>query len=368
MSVAIVHDYLTQRGGAERVVLSMAAAFRGAPIYTSLYEPNGTFPEFADVGVRTLSLNHLALLRRNHRMALPLLSQAFSRLEVSAEAVVCSSSGWSHGTQVDGRKIVYCHTPARWLYQPEHYLGDRRPIARLALDLLTPRLCEWDRAAARSADLYLCNSTVVQGRIRRAYGIEADLLPPPHSIDTTAARQEVEGLEPGFVLCVSRLLPYKNVDAIVAAFAGLPGERLVVVGSGPEWVRLAALAGANVRLVGSISDEELRWLYANCAAVVAASREDYGLTPLEGAAFGKPSAVLRWGGFLDTVVDRKTGVFFDAPRPSLIRDALQELFDASWDDDAIRAQADRHSEQEFIERLRRIVLGKPSRIEDPVLV
>src|SRR5436189_353008 len=119
MRIALVHDYLTQRGGAERVVLSLTRAFPDAPLYTSLYDPAGTFREFADVDVRPLALNAIATLRQRHRLALPLLAAAFSRLEVPADVVVCSSSGWAHGAQVEGRKVVYCHTPARWLYQPD---------------------------------------------------------------------------------------------------------------------------------------------------------------------------------------------------------------------------------------------------------
>src|SRR5437588_3963985 len=119
LRIALVHDYLTQRGGAERVVLAMTRAFPGAPLYTSLYDPAGTFPEFANVDVRRLSLDSVPLLRRHHRLALGVLAPAFSRLRVHADVAVCSSSGWAHGAHVTGRKIVYCHAPARWLYQPD---------------------------------------------------------------------------------------------------------------------------------------------------------------------------------------------------------------------------------------------------------
>ena len=366
MRVALVHDYLTQRGGAERVVAAMVRAFPEAPVYTSLYDPGGTFPEFRDADVRTLGLNRFGVLRRHHRLALPLFARAFSHLEVSADVVICSSSGWAHGTSVDGRKFVYCHNPARWLYQSEDYLGGRRSVARAALGILGSRLRKWDQRAAQSADLYLCNSSVVQERVRSVYDIEAELLPPPHSIDIAAPQRAVEGLTGGFLLCVSRLLPYKNVGAIVQAFAGLPDEQLVIVGTGPQEARLRAAAGPNVRLLGSIPDEELRWLYANCAGVIAASREDYGLTPLEGAAFGKPSAVLRWGGFLDTVDEGTTGVFFAAPTPEAIRETVIELAGSSWDGKAIQAHAERYSEPRFIERLRAVVLGEPARTEEAI--
>ncbi len=355
MKVAIVHDYLTQRGGAERVVLSMLKAFPDAPVYTSLYEPDRTFPAFRSADVRTLILNRLSPLRRRHRLALPLLARTFSGLELSADVVLCSSSGWAHGTTVRGRKIVYCYSPARWLYQRERYLGDSGPLAAAPLAVLRPYLLRWDREAVSTADRYLTTSTFVAEQIAALYGIEPQILAPPYTLDPSGARRATYGLEPGYFLSVSRLLPYKNVDAVVTAFRGSTERRLAVVGTGPEESRLRALASANVRFLGSVSDDELRWLYANCAGVVSASHEDYGLTPLEAAAFGKPAAVLRWGGFLDTVVEGSTGVFFDAPRAEAVRAALAELARREWDAGAIRAHAERYSEERFVERLREVV-------------
>jgi glycosyltransferase involved in cell wall biosynthesis/ubiquinone/menaquinone biosynthesis C-methylase UbiE len=355
--VAIVHDYLTQRGGAERVVLSMLRAFPGAPLYTSLYLPEATFPEFAAADVRTLPLNRVPPLRRNHRLALPLLAPAFSRLEVQADVVVCSSSGWAHGVRTGGRKVVYCHTPARWLYQPDRYLGERGAMdpARGALAVLRPALVRWDRRAARSAHRCLVNSRAVASRVRGLYGIEAEVLPAPQTVDPEGPQEELASLEPGFLLCVSRLLPYKNVDAVVEAVARLRDERLVVVGSGPDEARLQSGANGSATFVSSVGDEQLRWLYANCAGLLSASYEDYGLTPLEAAAFGKPAAVLRWGGFLDTVREDATGVFFDAPAPDDILQAIVALRSRDWDADAIRAHAGRYSEARFVELLRRVV-------------
>jgi len=354
MRVVLAHDYLTQRGGAERVVLSMMHAFPSAPVYTSLYDEQTTFPEFRHVEVRTSWLEHVPELRRRHRLALPLLASAFDHELVDADVVVCSSSGWAHGIHATGCKIVYCHTPARWLYDARRYLGGRHGVRWAVLTLLRPYLVAWDRRAAASATRYLANSAVVRERIRRAYGIDAEVLPPPPALRADGPQQPVAGLEPGFFLCVSRLLPYKNVDAVLQAFEGQRGQ-LVVVGRGPEEARLREIAPRGVHMLGSVSDDELRWLYAHCSAVVAASHEDFGLTPLEAAVFGKPSVVLRAGGFLDTVVDDVTGVFFDPPEPPAIRRALRSCSERSWDEEALRAHADTFSESRFCARLREIV-------------
>ena len=130
------------------------------------------------------------------------------------------------------------------------------------------------------------------------------------------------GIEPGFFLTVAHLLPYKNVHRTIEAFSLLPGERLVVVGEGAARAAFEALAPLNVRLLGGLADPQLRWLYANCRGVIAASREDFGLTSVESAAFGKPIAALRWGGFLDTIEEGRSGVFFDHPEPEEIAIAV----------------------------------------------
>jgi glycosyltransferase involved in cell wall biosynthesis len=355
MSIAIVHDYLTQRGGAERVVLSMMKAFPGAPVHTSLFHPEGTFPEFGSADVRMSQLDRIGVLRRNHRLAVPLLAPAFSTRRVDADVVLCSSSGWAHGVRTTGRKIVYCYSPARWLYQGDRYIGAGRALQQGALAVMRPPLLRWDRRQALSANRYVTLSSVVRDRIRAAYGIDAEVLPPPHTVDPDGPFRARVDVDAGFFLCIARLLPYKNVDAVIAAFKELPDEHLVVVGTGPEGERLARYAGGNVSMLGSVTDEELRWLYRSCAAVVSASHEDYGLTPVEAAAFGKPAAVLRGGGFLDTVVEGQTGVFFDHPDPHHIADAIRRLVNGAWPAQTLKAHAAHFDEAQFIRRLREVV-------------
>jgi glycosyltransferase involved in cell wall biosynthesis len=356
--IVISHDYLTQRGGAERVVLAMHRAFPEAPIYTSLFAPDRTFPEFKNADVRSLPLDRIRLLRSHHRLALPLLAPAFSALKIQADVVLCSSSGWAHAVTTNGRKVVYCYTPARWLYQSGRYLGRGHLVARVALRALRPTLVRWDRRAAHSADLYLAQSNVVRDRIRKVYGIEALMLPAPHSITERPFQQPLHGIRPGFFLCVSRLLPYKNLDSVIRAFGGLTSSSLVIVGTGPEAERLRRLATENVVFTKSVTDAELAWLYANCLGVIAAAYEDFGLVPLEAAAFGKPSAALRWGGFLDTVIEDKTGIFFESPSPSAIQRAVHQLTGRRFDPTILRSHAAEYSESQFISRLRSIVISQ----------
>ncbi|MGD0881667.1 MAG: glycosyltransferase [Acidimicrobiales bacterium] len=354
-TVALVHDYLTQRGGAERVVLTLADGYPSATIFTALYDPEATFPGFAGHDVRTLPVDRIGVLRDHHRLALPLLAPAFSRLHVDADVTVCSSSGWAHGARTSGAKIVYCHNPARWLYQADQYLSGSSRLAAVGLALLAPPLRRWDRKAAATADRYLVNSRTVRARVADVYGIDADVVPPPVDIDVGGPRRPPGEIEPGFLLCVSRLLPYKNVGAVAAAFALLPDQRLMVVGSGPLADELVAAAPPNVTVLGRVDDDELRWLYASCLGLVAASYEDFGLTPVEAAAFARPTAALRWGGFLDSIVEGETGCFFDEPEPRLIADAVIDLVNGSWSPERLTGHARNYSPERFLARIAEVV-------------
>jgi glycosyltransferase involved in cell wall biosynthesis len=358
-NVAIVHDYLTQRGGAERVVLSMLKAFPGAPLYTSLYEPDATYPEFADHDVRTLWTNRLRSLRTDHRRGLPMYPLAFSGLRIAdADVVLCSSSAFAHGVRTDARKIVYCHTPPRWLYdEADTYLAGWSGPVRAANRAIAAPMRRWDRRAAYSANSYIANSTAVQDRIRSTYGIAAPVVAPAVSPPGEDA-VPVPAVRHPFVLCASRLLAYKNVDAVVAAFGQVSDATLVVVGDGPEARRLQAIAGTNVMFLGRVTDAELCWLYSECEGLVAAAFEDFGLTPIEAAAFGKPSAVLRAGGFLDTVVEGKTGVFFENLTPGAIAAGVNRILRHRWDARTITVHAAHFGEDRFADELRAVALDQ----------
>ncbi len=361
VTVALVHDYLTQRGGAERVFLAMCRAFPEAQIYTSLYEPELTFPEFADFEIHTTPLNSVQMFRRHHRLALPFLAAAFSRLAINADVTLCSSSGWAHGASTRGAKVVYCNNPARWLYQTAQYTGRSQAASLAAARLVSGPLRRWDYRAGHSADTYLANSRVVRRRVRAVYGFDAEVVEPPITLDPNGTRSPIEGIHDGFFLCVSRLLRYNKVEAIIEAFANLPHERLIVVGTGPMEAHLKSKLPWNVELVGAVSESALRWLYAHCQALVAASYEDFGLTPVEAMAFGKPSVVLRYGGFLETVLEHETGVFFDEPTAPAIESAVGELQQGSFVPQFLTKRAGEYSQTRFGERLRSAVASAAER-------
>lgn len=365
--VAIAHDYLTQRGGAERVVLSLARAFPGAPIYTTLYDDAGTYPEFRDLDVRVSWLNRLPLFRRRHRLALPLLPIASQTVKIDADVVVASSSGWAHGFRTDGKLLVYCYTPARWLYEPQTYVGENDGrVARLALGILRPALVAWDRRAAKAATSYLAISSVTQKRLRQTYGIEAPIMAAPANLAPShdPIRDVARLPPPGYLLVVSRLLPYKNVMSTVRAASLLRDLRFVIVGAGPELSDLKRAAPGNVTFLQDVSDAELNEIYRRSRGLIAASHEDFGLTPLEAAARGKPTAALRGGGFLDTVRENETGVFFEEPLPEEIAIAVKKLLSIPWNPEVLLRHAEMFSEDRFIEQMHRAV-HEVSRMQSP---
>ncbi len=353
--VAIAHDYLTQLGGAEKIVLSMSRAFPNAPIYTMLYEPTTTYPEFADCDIRVSGLNRFRLARKFHRAALPIFPFVARSVFVDADIVLTSTSGWAHGFTTRGRKLIYCYSPARWLYLSDKYLGDdSNVVKRLGLRLTAPYLKAWDRRMARSADKYLAISTLIKGRIKETYDLDAEVMFAPVAMSQTHTLEPVAEVEPwladGYYLCVSRLLPYKNVDAIIRAFAD-GDRRLVVVGRGPEAERLRAMKTPNVKMLSDLTDGQMAWLYKNCRALIAASYEDYGLTPIEAGVWGRPTVALRFGGFLDTVDEGVTGVYFDAPEPASIIDGLDRFEATSFDEDKIRRHVEQFTEERFAQKL-----------------
>lgn len=352
MRTTIAHDYCTQYGGAERVALVLLEAFNGAELVTAVHNADRTFAGFGRYTVRTSPLQRVPAFRKDPRSAFPLMAAAWSGLRVDdVDAVVCSSSGWAHGVVAPPgvRKIVYCHNPARWLYQSDDYLmGRSRPVCWVARSM-APALRKWDTRAARTADVYVANSSVVAQRIRRAYGIEAAVVNPPSALDPAGTQEPVAGIEPGYLLSVGRGRGYKNLELVASAVRRHGHLRLVVVGGydGVEDMpRVTRLTG--------VSDEELRWLYANAAAVVSLSHEDFGLTPVEGFGFGTPAVLLRAGGFVDSLVEGETGTFVEREDEESLLEALERLPE-SFRPDAVRRHARRFTPEVFQSAMRGIV-------------
>lgn len=352
--IDLSHDYLTQRGGAERVVLAMQSAFPNAATHCALYEPDLTFPEFRGRDIRPLVLDRIGPIRRNHRLGLPLTAPAFRSRRVDAAAVLCSTSGWAHGIGCTGPKIVYCHSPARWLYRPDGYLRHFGRSARWGLSAARRLLERWDRAAMATADRILVNSTTIMDEVQHVYGRSSEVVPPTSTLDPAGGQQAVADLAPGFWLTVSRLLGYKRLDVLVETARHRSHEQFVVIGEGPHASALQAGAPGNVRWLGQVDDATLRWAYANSRGLVGTSEEDFGLTPLEAASFGTPSVVPKARGYLDHVVEGASGIFYDGSSNGLVA-ALDDLHDQKWPAARVTASVAEHQPAVFTRRIVEIV-------------
>ncbi|MBF6592098.1 MAG: glycosyltransferase [Ktedonobacterales bacterium] len=351
MRIALVHDYLTQMGGAERVLLAFHDLFPEAPIYTSLYEPGAVDPRFREMEIHTSFMRRLPGARRHHRWLLPLYPYAFDHLDLRAfDLVLSDSSAFAKGvlTRPDALHICYCHTPMRWAWNYEDYIERERlsPTARLLLRPLVSRLRLWDYASAARVDYFIANSPAVGARIAKYYRRESVVIPPP--VDTTRFQPAHE--HERYFLLVSRLVPYKHIDIAVEAFSrnGLP---LRIIGAGRDAGRLRKLAARNVRFLGHLPDDDVCRQMARCRALIFPGEEDFGLTPIEAQACGRPVIAYAGGGALTSIVEGSTGLFFAEQTADALMRAVARFDDAYFDPEAIRRHAEEFETQRFLRRI-----------------
>jgi glycosyltransferase involved in cell wall biosynthesis len=357
LKVAIVHDYLTQRGGAERVVLAFHSLFPDAPIFTSLYDPEDTFPAFEDLDVRTSFLQRVPHKGDKFRALLTLYPAAFSGFELEDyDLVLSSSSGWAHGiTQFKGLHLCYCYTPARWLYLQRSYFGRNGPVPawwRYPLQPVLTGLMRWDKRAARRVSHYIAISHASAQRIRRFYGRPATVVHGPIDIERIGVDPAAPTASPPYYMTLARLLPYKRIDRAIEACERL-GRRLIVVGHGPGSRGLRRMAGPLIEFRERVPDHELNRLLAGCTALIQAGDEDFGLAPLEANAAGRPVVAYGVSGALETVVDGVTGVLFHEPTADSLCEAMRRLEHRSWD----RFTLQEHAREFSLDRFKAEILG-----------
>ncbi|MCA1644933.1 MAG: glycosyltransferase [Chloroflexi bacterium] len=357
LKVALVHDYLNQYGGAERVLEELHALFPSAPVYTSMYWPEKMSATIRGLDVRTSFMQRLPLVRRNHQPFLLLYPLAFESFDLSSyDVVISNSSAFCKGvvTPPSTLHICYCLTPMRWVWNYHAYVERERlgTAARLVLPAAISQLRSWDVATAQNVDRFLAISRTVAARIRKYYRRDAAVIYPPVNCDAfalTAAKAE------NYYLIVSRLIPYKRIDLAVDAFSRL-GIRLKIVGSGGrDLTALRARAGRDVEFIGRVSDTELKQLYAGCRGLVFPGEEDFGIAPLEANASGRPVIAYAGGGALDTVVDGKTGVLFEEQQVECVIGAIRRAEATAWAPDQLRAHARKFDSQVFRDQMQQFV-------------
>ena len=352
--VAIVHDYLNQYGGAERVLEVMHDLYPDAPVYTSIYDVDVMPATYRAWDIRTSWMQRLPGWRRHFRNLFVFYPSAFESFDLSGyDLIVSSSSAFAKGIipPPGAVHVCYCHTPMRFGWRTADYI-EREGIggvkARM-LALVLPWLRTWDVASSLRVDTFVANSHVVARRIARYYGRRATVIPPPVELPPYDPAPPED-----FYLTGGRLVPYKRVDLAVRACTVLRVP-LVVFGAGRARPALEAMAGPTVRFVGRVDERTLRDLYRRCRGYITAADEDAGIQPVEAMAAGRPVIAFAAGGTLESVIDGETGRFFCEQSAAALATALARSREDRWDARAIRAHAEQFGRERFRARLAEVI-------------
>lgn len=344
---ALVHDWLNQQGGAENVLAEMHGMFPSAPVYTSFYEPRLVDPAFQRLDIRRTWLQRFPLWRTNHQALLPFYPLAFGNLRIpDVDLVLSNCSAFCKGvrTPPGAVHVCYCLTPTRFLWMPDTYLaGERAPVwSRRLLPALLAWARRWDRNAAQRVTQFVAISRAVADRIQRFYGRPSSVVYPPVEVERFTPTTDVGDA----FLIVSRLIPYKRIDLAVRACTAL-GLPLRIVGSGRAEADLRAVAGPTISFLGRLPDRDVSLEMARCRAFLFPGDEDFGITPVEAQAAGRPVVAFGSGGALDTVIDGTTGIHFREQTVASLGDALRRVQTMPFDADVLVANARRFNRENF---------------------
>lgn len=359
MRVALVHDHLNQNGGAERVLLALQSLWPEAPTFTLVHDPSAFGDMFAGREIRTSFLQRIPFHKRFFRYLLPLMPTATESYDLSDyDVIISSSSAFAKGIipPAYGLHFCYCHTPTRYLWTDAHsYINELRaprPVKAL-LPLLQHKLRIWDQLAAQRVDYFIANSHTVAHRIQRYYQRESTVIAPPVDTSEFSISQDPKR----YYLAGGRLVAYKRFDTIVDAFNKL-GRPVKIFGSGPEFENLKKKAKSNIELLGRVSNEERTELFENCIAYLHPQEEDFGITPVEAMAAGRPVIAWRRGGAVETVIDGETGLLYDDPHWAELADTVLHFDETAFTPSRIRAHAESFSTPRFHKEMRELVEQK----------
>ena len=354
MRIALVHDYLNQYGGAERVLEALHDGAPAAPVYTSIYDHAAMPAQYQTWQIHTSWMQYLPGWRRFFRHYFMLYPLAFNSFDLSAyDLVISSSSAYAKGVQVrhGAVHICYCHTPMRFVWQTDAYVARERiqGLTQRVMRFLLQFLRQWDIQNSRGVTHFIANSQVVAARIKTYYGREATIIPPP--VDLAPINTQPAG---DYLLTGGRLVPYKRIDLAVQACSAL-NIPLVVFGDGRDKAELQRLAGPSIRFVGRVSDAERQALFNGCRAFLFPGEEDFGIVPVEAQACGTPVVALARGGAMETVLPDDTGVLFDTPTAPSLASALERVAALRFDADRLRRHAEGFSRGAFDTRMQYLI-------------
>lgn len=347
MRVAFVHDWLDTYRGGERVLETMLELFPDAPIYTLFYDPKGMPRTITARSVFTPP--GIGWLRPFRKLLLPLLPALMESFDLRAFDLVISTSSAVAKGAIPGpqaKHLCYMHSPMRYIWdQNEEYFRTLRkiPFVNIAFQVMAAKMRQWDVASLPRVDLFVANSHFVRQRIKRFYGVEAQVIHPPVHTSRFAPTSAKEN----FYLVAGAFVPYKRFDLAIDACEML-GKRLIVAGSGPELKRLKECAGKKTEFIGNPSNEEMASLMARAKGLLFPGVEDFGLIPIEAMASGTPVIALKKGGALDYITPGVTGIFFEEPTADSLAEAIARFEDMKFREDDLTGAAQKFDKQVFL--------------------
>lgn len=362
MKTAIVHEWLVNYAGSEKVVESFTSIWQDADVFTLVDFLNDEERRIILKGkkAKTSFIQNLPYAKKRHRKYLPLFPKAIESFDLSKyDLIISSSHSVAKGVRTNKNQlhICYCHSPMRYAWdEADYYLKEANlnsGIKGLVAQSILKYLRKWDLKSADNVDYFIANSNHIARKIKRIYNRHADVIYPPVDVEKFSLATEKED----FYLTASRLVPYKRIDLIIEAFAHMPDKKLIVIGSGPEKERLKAKAVSNISLIGYQEFDSLKSYMQKAKAFVFAAEEDFGIIVVEAMACGTPVIAGNFGGTTESVVDKKTGVLFPNQTVDSIVEAVKnfDVIAKSINNSEIRIHSEKFSREIFEKNIKAYV-------------
>ncbi len=347
MKIAILHDYLNQFGGAERVLEIFLEIWPDADVYTLIYNRQALPERMKGIRVHKSFLHKFPFSRLYYEILLPLYPLAVEKIDTrDYDIVISNSSAWVKGALTDIKTchVTYCLNPMRFVWDSYFPFSHRKGLVYKVLNYILSALRIWDTVSATRPDKYITISSFVNRRIRKYYNIDAEIIHPPVDTDFFVPGENKRQEE--YFLLVSRLKPYKRIDIAIKAFNenGLP---LVIIGEGSHKGYLSSIAKNNIQFLSNVDDKKLLSYYQRCRALIFPTEEDFGIVPLEAQACGKPVIAYNGGGARETIIDNETGLFFSPQSSSSLKAAVERFQSMSFDSIRVRENALKFSRKNF---------------------
>ncbi|MCL5410480.1 MAG: glycosyltransferase [Patescibacteria group bacterium] len=354
MNIALVHEWLTNVAGSERVLLAVKEIYPDAPIFTSVFNPLKAKP-FSKFEVRTSILQKIPFMRSKRELLIPFTPFAFEQFDFSKYNLVISNTSMAAKgiiTKPEAIHISYCNTPPRYLWDPN--IDPRAKKGKLSFlrNNVVHNMRIWDRVAADRVDYFLANSKYIAKRIKKYYGRESIVVYPPVDVESfkIAPKENIKD----YYLFVSRLVNYKKCDLVIDAFNDL-GLPLKIIGTGPDEQMLKKKAKNNIEFLGFLSDDGMKKYYSEAKAFIFPAEEDFGIVPVEAMASGRPVIAYGSGGATETVVEGVTGVFFDEQTPQCLIDTIKNFNPDDYNSAKIRQHSEKFSKDRFKSEFQKVV-------------